>query len=135
MEIGHFTSSIRRYTAETGPFFHANEPRHIELETAPEPSSPHRLARYEQFTPPASMDDIRAILGDTKDAEYPIWRSGTPPDTLVTLCTGLFELCADGRGCPNARDPEGPSRGSFSVMMGNPQTTFIVLYQRDLFVL
>ena len=42
---------------------------------------------------PQSREDILAILGDTKDPKYPIWRSGT--DDIYTLCTAFFDLQAE----------------------------------------
>ena len=39
---------------------------------------------------PRTREEILAILGDTKDQQYPIWRSGS--DNEYTLCTALFDL-------------------------------------------
>ena len=54
-----------------------------------DPSSEHRLERVRQLPPPKDAIDIRSILGDTEDKEYPIFRTGSPPDTgVATLATG-----------------------------------------------
>lgn len=43
---------------------------------------------------PANAQDIAAILGDTADTQYPIYRHGNSPDDheVVTLCTAMFDL-------------------------------------------
>ena len=48
----------------------------------------HRQQRVEELPPPRNSDDLRNILGDTKDKEYPIFRTATPPDQYQTLSTG-----------------------------------------------
>ena len=53
-----------------------------------DPSSVHRLARVKQLPQPTNSSDILRLLGDTKDTDYPIYRTATPPDTLATLLTG-----------------------------------------------
>ena len=52
------------------------------------PSSDHRLQRVKELPHPVSLDDLRSILGDTEDMEYPIFRTATPPDSVETLATG-----------------------------------------------
>ena len=37
---------------------------------------------------------ILGILADQSDQEYPMFRSGDPPDGSVTLCTAIFDLDA-----------------------------------------
>ena len=54
-----------------------------------DPSSEHRLERVRQLTPPTDASGIRSILGDTADNQYPIFRTGVPPDSgVATLATG-----------------------------------------------
>jgi hypothetical protein len=38
--------------------------------------------------PPMSSRDLQVILGDTKDKEYPIFRTPTHTDPIATLATG-----------------------------------------------
>jgi len=77
-----------------------------------DPSSVHRLARVRALPAPTDARSLRAILGDTGDKAYPIYRTGAPPDTGVqTLATAVFTLggtAADGGG------------GSLSIYMNNP---------------
>ena len=47
------------------------------------------MARIKQLPPPTTKEDILAILGDSTDKEYPIYRNDTPPDAGLTLCTGM----------------------------------------------
>jgi len=42
---------------------------------------------------PENREDILTILGDTKDPNYPIWRSGS--GHIYTLCTAFFDLQAE----------------------------------------
>jgi hypothetical protein len=44
--------------------------------------------------PPASVDGLRRVLGDTSDAQWPLYRDGTPPDDSATAATALFDLGA-----------------------------------------
>ena len=59
-----------------------------------DPSSEHRLERVRQLPPPKDATDIRSILGDTEDKEYPIFRTGSPPETMATLATGEHVCCS-----------------------------------------
>ena len=51
-------------------------------------SSDHRKLRLSELPVPGSVADILTIMGDTKDEEYPMYRSGNPPDYLSTSATG-----------------------------------------------
>ncbi|EFJ40199.1 hypothetical protein VOLCADRAFT_100039, partial [Volvox carteri f. nagariensis] len=55
-------------------------------------SSVHREARFAQFNMPLSAEDVLAILGDTTDAEFPIYRTGDYGGLVYTLCTVLYDL-------------------------------------------
>ena len=70
-----------------------------------EPSSAHRLRTARALCegggdgagggpPPASVDGLRRVLGDTSDAQWPLYRDGTPPDDSATAATALFDLGA-----------------------------------------
>lgn len=61
---------------------------HSEVEQREDASTVHRLQRVKELEPPKAIDDLRAILGDTEDKEYPIFRSATSPDLCATLATG-----------------------------------------------
>lgn len=83
-------------------------------------SSVHRAARIAQLPGPTDVPSALAILGDTADAAYPIYRfvagrsrggrrrapamghlhsagfrsNGAPPDSLVTVATATFDFVA-----------------------------------------
>lgn len=79
-------------TCVDGYGYHFNAYLHGNFPQFDGPSSNHRLARIKQLPPPSSKKDILTILGDTGDADYPIYRDATPPDTSVTLCTVFYDL-------------------------------------------
>jgi hypothetical protein len=88
----HRLRQIRR------PYFHANH--YLELDSVDQVIHPSSRARVERadalLRRVASPDagDILSILGDRADEQYPIYRTATPPDRLMTLCTALFDLDA-----------------------------------------
>jgi hypothetical protein len=43
---------------------------------------------------PAAVTDILRILGDRHDPDYPVFRTGRPPDDIATLATCMFDLDA-----------------------------------------
>lgn len=56
-----------------------------------QPSSTHRQAAADRHSAPSSKHDVLAILGDTSDAELPIYRAGhTMFATLFHSGTGRF---------------------------------------------
>ena len=61
---------------------------HSQVEQRDDPSSVHRQQRVKEMPSPKTAGDLRSILGDTKDKEYPIFRTATPPDSAETLATG-----------------------------------------------
>lgn len=76
-----------------------------------DPSSEHRLARIKELPQAKNMTDILSYLGDTKDPQYPIYRTATPPDGAATVATALFDL----------------KSAKFYVFRGNPSSTPPVL--------
>lgn len=61
---------------------------HSQVEQRDDPSSVHRLQRVRELPPPKTLKELRSILGDTQDMEYPIFRTASPPDSGETLATG-----------------------------------------------
>lgn len=61
---------------------------HSEVEQREDVSTDHRLQRVKELEPPKAIHDLRAILGDTEDRDYPIFRTASPPDSADTLATG-----------------------------------------------
>ena len=55
------------------------------------PSSAHRLARIKTLPPPETRHDLLAMLSDTADADYPIWRNDSSFDGCNTLATVLYD--------------------------------------------
>ena len=45
-----------------------------------------------QETPPSGKTDVLAILSDRTDSDFPIFRTGLPPDDIATLAVCLFDL-------------------------------------------
>ncbi|MBS1249649.1 MAG: hypothetical protein MAG431_01229 [Chloroflexi bacterium] len=81
-----------------GRYYHANH--YLELSGVDQIIGASSQARVERanallqdFTP---LDDaaVLEILGDQMNAQYPIYRTATPPDDLATLYTTLFDLDA-----------------------------------------
>ncbi len=90
------------------PYFHANMYRRFSVAERQDLSSIHRLRRFQALAPPSSMADVRAILGDTSDSAFPIWRTDSPPDHLSTLCTMFVDL-ATGDFSITIRNPSSPT--------------------------
>lgn len=80
------------------PYFHANHYRELDsVDQVVHASSRTRVERADALLQgAASLDagDILSILGDRADEQYPIYRTATSPDRLMTLCTALFDLDA-----------------------------------------
>nr|XP_006821773.1 PREDICTED: uncharacterized protein LOC102806534 [Saccoglossus kowalevskii] len=64
-----------------------------------------REARITQLATPKNARDLLEIMSDTADAEYPIYRSTTPPGVVETAAVVLFDL----------------KRATMSVYKGNPK--------------
>ncbi|KAK3605407.1 hypothetical protein CHS0354_036317 [Potamilus streckersoni] len=75
-------------------YFHFNEYYYLkEVEQNPNfPSSAAREKRVQEMSPPRTLKDVKAILGDTQNIIYPIYRSGQPPDTAMTGYTVFFDI-------------------------------------------
>jgi hypothetical protein len=75
--------------------YHAN--MYLKLTTAQgvDPSSVARLARLDVMGEPNSTWAVRQRLGDTADAEYPLYRTYSDVDPVLTLATAVFHLDAE----------------------------------------
>jgi predicted choloylglycine hydrolase len=79
-----------------GCYFHANH--YVKLtgiEQSITPSSQARQDRGEELIRGSAIqdkEDILKVLRDRGNREYPILRSGDPPDEGATLATGMFDL-------------------------------------------
>ncbi|KAK3605406.1 hypothetical protein CHS0354_036316 [Potamilus streckersoni] len=75
-------------------YFHFNSYYHLDdvEQNFNLPSSNARTKRAHEMPPPRTLKDVKAILGDTQNNIYPIYRSRQPPDTAVTLCTVMYDV-------------------------------------------
>ncbi|KAL3854893.1 hypothetical protein ACJMK2_014129 [Sinanodonta woodiana] len=75
-------------------YFHFNEYYYLtEVEQNPNfPSSAAREKRALEMSPPRTVRDIKAVLGDTQNIVYPIYRCGKSPDTSMTGYTVVFDI-------------------------------------------
>ncbi|ESP01916.1 hypothetical protein LOTGIDRAFT_138839 [Lottia gigantea] len=55
-------------------------------------SSENRTKRATEFGPICKLQDALAILGDTKNEQYPIYRTPRPTDAGETVCTAAMDL-------------------------------------------
>ena len=55
-------------------------------------SSEHRTKRILEFEPPATVQDVLKILGDTKDPDYPLYRTPRKTDESSTIATGIITV-------------------------------------------
>ncbi|KAI8488227.1 hypothetical protein Bbelb_340760 [Branchiostoma belcheri] len=108
---GEARNLVSVHTVEPGEvgsassYNHYNIYEHLSVPEWPlSPSSHHRKARAVEMAAPRTKQDVLAVLGDTKDPEYPIFRSGTGKDKGYTLSTAVFDL----------------QEGVLEVYIGNP---------------
>lgn len=78
---------------QNGSGYHFNMYMHSnDVQQWEDPSSMHRMQRVKELAPPTTIDDLKTILGDTSDKQYPIFRTAKPPDSGATLATGIFDF-------------------------------------------
>lgn len=82
IEVASFERhAIHEFTAERGnassaivsAYFHANQYQRLDIDQPPYASSLHRLKRYSELSPPTSVREALAILGDQHDREWPVF--------------------------------------------------------------
>ena len=61
-------------------------PEDYEIEGA---SSEHRQKRFNECSPIETKDKILALVSDTMDKEYPIFRDGGGKDSITTVTVGM----------------------------------------------
>lgn len=93
VEVSPDGFALRR-VAPRANWTHVNEYRVLDAPQFPDVSSAHRLARVDAMPAVVDRRTALAVLGDTADPLYPIYRDGAPPDRDVTLATALFNLTA-----------------------------------------
>jgi hypothetical protein len=81
------------WVTNNSTYWHVNSYRRIHITELESESSEHRSARIKAMAEPRTVEDALAILGDTADLEFPIYRNANPPDERVsTLSSIVFDL-------------------------------------------
>ncbi|XP_055343765.1 beta-alanyl-dopamine/carcinine hydrolase-like [Paramacrobiotus metropolitanus] len=77
-----------------GYMYHWNKYERIRVKQNPDNivSSVHRQNRAKQFPVPQNVENVLNILGDTADADYPIYRTPNEKDGGCTIAVALFDL-------------------------------------------
>ncbi|KAL3854892.1 hypothetical protein ACJMK2_014128 [Sinanodonta woodiana] len=75
-------------------YYHFNQYQHLEgiEQNLSSPSTPARFKRVEKITPPRTIKDVKAILGDTENNKLPIFRRPNDVDLSMTACTVVFDI-------------------------------------------
>ena len=90
-------STTTPYTAAPLPdephhMYHANLYETLLTAQGADPSSTARIAALQSIGPPTSVEVLRAMLGDTSNPTYPVYRTGGLADPIYTLATAVFVL-------------------------------------------
>jgi hypothetical protein len=73
-------------------YSHTTMYHHLNVPQSSDPSSIARTERITEFVAPTTAKQVLAILGDTENHQYPIYRNAQNPDCCVTVTTTLFDL-------------------------------------------
>ena len=98
IEISTKDMSVLSLNEDIPYSYHFNNYLRLNVSSKNDTSSVHRLERTQYMIANnydnslTTMDEIRNILGDTTDNEYPIWRSSIAPDSSSTLSTVIFDV-------------------------------------------
>jgi len=110
VEVGGGRASTKEVNLNDPPWFHANVYKHLDIKQVINNSSLHRQARVDSLPQPKNSTDLRNILGDQNDHQYPIfhddlsWQNGDVTGDY-TMATVLFDINA----------------GTVEVLHGNPK--------------
>lgn len=74
-----------------GTYAHFNMYRRLTVPQYVDTSSVARLAEYEKLGPAHDVMGMKAVLGNTANTSWPIYRNGAPPDHDMTLVTAVFD--------------------------------------------
>ena len=78
----------------TTAYYHCNTLQHLQVPCHPGISTPRRrhvLDRLVAENHLSSYDDLIKALGNQDNEEYPIFRTGEPPDRLATVAVAIFD--------------------------------------------
>ena len=97
VEVSNYNVSFAYYGVDKDESYgyHFNEYLRLNVSQQNDESSIHRLNRTKQLIEENglnTMQDIKNILGDTEDTQYPLYRTNSPPDNAATLTTGIFDI-------------------------------------------
>lgn len=110
IETGGNQASVKTVVINDPPWFHANIYKHLDIKEVINNSSVHRQARVDVLPLPKSVDDLRNILGDQVDNQYPIfhddasWANGDVTGDY-TMATVVFDI----------------KEASITILHGNPK--------------
>lgn len=80
-------------TSKPCHYFHINNYRLMEMDQFEfMDSSIARTKKTVEFPDPKTWDDLKQVLGDTSNSDYPIYRTPRPTDDSQTVCTGVFDM-------------------------------------------
>lgn len=94
IEVGHGVIDIKMIDQSVGSYSHFNMYKRLTVPQWLTNSTQHRIQRYQQLGDPKTEGDVKAILGDTGDKEWPIFRTAQAPDLGMTVATAYFDLKA-----------------------------------------
>ncbi|GMF13618.1 unnamed protein product [Phytophthora lilii] len=85
--------------SDVSAFFHANQYQRLHVAQPPYQSSLHRLKRYSELTPPSTIHEALAVLGDQADRSWPVFHDQLSHEkgdlSGWTLTTIVFDLDQD----------------------------------------
>ncbi|KAH3760366.1 peptidase C45, acyl-coenzyme A/6-aminopenicillanic acid acyl-transferase [Pelomyxa schiedti] len=93
VNIETHSTKVDIHDVEVGGYYeHTNHYLRLDVPQSPGNSTIHRYQRMLEIGEPMSYDQVLAILGDTQDSQWPIYRTATPPDTSITLATFIYNV-------------------------------------------
>lgn len=99
-------------------------------------TSVRRMARLASLPPATSVEELRAALSNTDDAEFPVHRNGAPPDNSQTMNTVIFDVAREkvmvwGREAPSEAEPavvyDWSRMEAFSKAQSGPATERVLI--------
>ncbi|KAG7389850.1 hypothetical protein PHYPSEUDO_009363 [Phytophthora pseudosyringae] len=92
----HLIYEFQEEGSVVSAFFHANQYQRLQVPQPPYESSLHRLHRYSELTPPATIGEALVVLGNQEDQSWPVFHDALSHArgdlSGWTLTTIVFEL-------------------------------------------
>eukprot|EP01083_Nonionella_stella_P076000 206886_1 len=98
IEVSNHNISVQYYSQHEGNHafgYHFNMYLRGNVAQEVDVSSLHRMNRTQEIIANQglnTMNDVRDVLGDTRDTQYPLYRDSNPPDDSSTLATAMFDM-------------------------------------------